>query len=54
MTGTIRTFYPSCAVCQDLLERWAHHADSLGEDPHWPGDAPCSLCPRRHLESDRD
>lgn len=39
---------PSCAVCLDLIEQWAHNADTHREDPHRPGDAPCRLCPRRH------
>lgn len=37
---------PSCIVCRDLLERWAHYADTYGEDPTSPGDKPCRACPR--------
>lgn len=38
---------PTCVVCQDLLERWAHNADIYGEDPLCPDDPPCRACPRR-------
>jgi hypothetical protein len=44
---------PSCVVCLDLLERWAHYADLYGEDPKLPTDPPCRLCPRLNREGDQ-
>lgn len=42
---------PSCAVCLDLIDQWAHYADEYGEDPTGPDDDPCRCCPRRFFES---
>lgn len=44
--GELDEDVPSCLVCQDLIEQWALLADTGMEQPRWPGDAPCRLCPR--------
>lgn len=38
---------PTCAVCFELVERWAEYGDLYGDDVREPITEPCRVCPRR-------